>query len=431
MSLPQLNLNFGTVHHLSDLHSRHKAGIAFSEMSEQWREYAARQYNQAVEFCIEHSGSNDSYMAVNGIKPFAKRCFESVSYLTANFIDLDFYVEGLSFDDVLSGLMSRCHELNIELPSKVIDSGRGAYAVWEFAKPVYCGAKADNATKRKFAWQDTQAMLIALFADLGADPKCKDVARVLRLVGTNNSKVNRTVQAYTVGDRLKSPVSFSKRLKELTKPEPKPRPLKQTTTEPTKPFATFSKGNVSTILNARSLNFARTADLRKLAELRGGKLTDNRAMTIFYYAMSASYLNVDVEGVCRSVSDFMTSCIDCGSKYDADNPQKLLGALLKRHGKKGSSNYEERPYIARNQTIINALSITEDEQRHLSTIIGKEEKYRRNNERRMDKARDNGAVARKEYEENSLSKSKPWEAMGMSRAKWYRMGKPTQCELDF
>ena len=72
MAVPQLNLNFGAVHHLSDLHAKHNSGIVFSEMGDQWREYAARQYNQAVEFCREHAGSNDSYMAVNGIKPFAK-----------------------------------------------------------------------------------------------------------------------------------------------------------------------------------------------------------------------------------------------------------------------------------------------------------------------------------------------------------------------
>ena len=29
------------------------------------------------------------------------------------------------------------------------------------------------------------------------------------------------------------------------------------------------------------------------------------------------------------------------------------------------------------------------------------------------------------YEANSLSRQKPWEAMGMSRAKWYLLGKPS------
>jgi predicted DNA-binding transcriptional regulator AlpA len=33
---------------------------------------------------------------------------------------------------------------------------------------------------------------------------------------------------------------------------------------------------------------------------------------------------------------------------------------------------------------------------------------------------------RAEYLANSLSRSKPWEALGVSRATWYRMGKPTE-----
>ena len=34
------------------------------------------------------------------------------------------------------------------------------------------------------------------------------------------------------------------------------------------------------------------------------------------------------------------------------------------------------------------------------------------------------ALPRAEYEANSLMRSKPWEALGMSRATWYRKGKP-------
>jgi hypothetical protein len=34
------------------------------------------------------------------------------------------------------------------------------------------------------------------------------------------------------------------------------------------------------------------------------------------------------------------------------------------------------------------------------------------------------AVPRVEYEANSLARAKPWEALGMSRATWYRKGKP-------
>lgn len=34
------------------------------------------------------------------------------------------------------------------------------------------------------------------------------------------------------------------------------------------------------------------------------------------------------------------------------------------------------------------------------------------------------ALPRAEYEANAISRAKPWEALGMSRATWYRRGKP-------
>jgi DNA-binding transcriptional MocR family regulator len=34
------------------------------------------------------------------------------------------------------------------------------------------------------------------------------------------------------------------------------------------------------------------------------------------------------------------------------------------------------------------------------------------------------ALPREEYLANALTRSKPWEKMGMSRATWYRKGKP-------
>jgi hypothetical protein len=40
------------------------------------------------------------------------------------------------------------------------------------------------------------------------------------------------------------------------------------------------------------------------------------------------------------------------------------------------------------------------------------------------KRRDRGVKPRAEYEANSLSKSKPWWQLGLSRATWYRLGRP-------
>jgi len=40
------------------------------------------------------------------------------------------------------------------------------------------------------------------------------------------------------------------------------------------------------------------------------------------------------------------------------------------------------------------------------------------------------ALPREQYEANSITQSKPWEAIGMSRRSWYRHGKPTENPRD-
>lgn len=40
------------------------------------------------------------------------------------------------------------------------------------------------------------------------------------------------------------------------------------------------------------------------------------------------------------------------------------------------------------------------------------------------KRRASGALMRAEYEENSLSRTRPWELVGMSKRTWYRRGRP-------
>jgi uncharacterized protein YjcR len=40
------------------------------------------------------------------------------------------------------------------------------------------------------------------------------------------------------------------------------------------------------------------------------------------------------------------------------------------------------------------------------------------------------AIPRAEWEANSITRAAPWKAMGISRATWYRRGKPTTKQLE-
>jgi hypothetical protein len=77
-------------------------------------------------------------------------------------------------------------------------------------------------------------------------------------------------------------------------------------------------------------------------------------------------------------------------------------------------------YTPKNDTLIDIFKITDEEQRHLKTIISADIARERDRERHEEHRRAIGMVDR----EQSISRQKPWEDLGMSRATWYRKGKP-------
>jgi hypothetical protein len=85
------------------------------------------------------------------------------------------------------------------------------------------------------------------------------------------------------------------------------------------------------------------------------------------------------------------------------------------------------------------LRLTEAERTRLGiTTIGsievtKAERAKRRRERdrlrRQSQLRAQGAKPRADYEANSISRTKPWERLGMSRRTWYRAGKPAVAQV--
>jgi DNA-binding MarR family transcriptional regulator len=59
-------------------------------------------------------------------------------------------------------------------------------------------------------------------------------------------------------------------------------------------------------------------------------------------------------------------------------------------------------YWYKNQTLIERLDITLDEQKHMKTIISQEEKYRRNNDKRRASRRNEEGLTKKQLEIKEL-----------------------------
>lgn len=71
-------------------------------------------------------------------------------------------------------------------------------------------------------------------------------------------------------------------------------------------------------------------------------------------------------------------------------------------------------YTPRNSHLISVFNITEEEQKHLKTIISDDEKRRRDREKKEAIRREQGMK-----KQSGESKSEPWIALGISRRTYY------------
>ena len=159
--------------------AEHKKGI-WSE-----RTYPLSALPDAVN---EYVGRTDVYVTQNRF--YGRRRVVNLAQLDAMYVDLDYYHAGITQEPgfVMEAALLRLEDARLPRPSLVIGSGRGLYLIW-LHTPV-----PRQATPR---WRLCQQILHATLKDLGADPKAQDAARVLRLVGTENSKSKTLVEALT------------------------------------------------------------------------------------------------------------------------------------------------------------------------------------------------------------------------------------------
>lgn len=348
------------------------------------------------------------------------------------FADLDTYripaFAGRTPDQQAASVLYFCAEEGLPAPSLLIYSGRGIQAKWLFESTI-----PRQALPR---WNACQRYLVDRLAHIGADPMAKDASRVLRAIQTINSKsgeVCRVVHVTKSSDG--HPVRYSfEYLAEILLPaarwtiEQQRQELERRHTKK-KPFALVSGGKVDNLrgFSGRQLAWDRLEDLRKLAELRGGVSEGSRMLHLFwrlnflllsgatnskqmYYEATALAREIDPLWSCHS-KELMT-LFSKAKAYEAGEKVRFGGR-------------EYAPlYTPKNATLIDLFSITSEEEQQLKTIVSRAEAAERHKRRAESRRRVAGVIDRQTYERTSLSRQKPWDALGMSRRSWYRAGKP-------
>lgn len=339
-------------------------------------------------YCFKNE--EDFYCSVNTHYIAASHSSKSLKQLNAFIIDLDYYKEeylkGLNATQMVHLLEA---ELNYPEPSFYVNSGEGLYIIW-LLKDTYATAKS-----KKF-WGKIEQELIDTFKDFGVDTQVKDCARVLRMVGSVNSKTKQVVQVIGGIEVLSNPIRYEMSEisdyfwgpKELiVNPEPiEPKPKKKQT----------KNRKVVQLKNVLTLNHSRYRDIEKLVELRKGTdQTGRRELTLFLYRLHLLYANVEPEEALRRTvalnNQFLEPCED-EDVARTDYAEKVAEKFHMLRGKyveseDGSLNtylQKNNAYIYKNSTLIKKLNITEEEQKHLEIIIGTNEKKRRKDLRNKD-----------------------------------------------
>lgn len=347
------------------------------------------------------------------------------------FVDLDYYKQpelGTDPETIAHLVHERCQTLGWPNPSLMIDSGRGLQLKW-FHEPIPRAALP--------RWHHVEDAFVAGFKNLGADQLVRDVSRVLRLVGSVNQKNNHQVRIIDIdwdGDEPKKHsfddlalVTLPYDRKTASKFIQKRSQIQQLE------LIEGGKRNTSGLkaFNPKKLAWDRLEDIRQLAQVRyGGQVPEGMRDEFLFWAANFAALNL-----WGRTGKFWHEVQQLAIELTPDLHQReingYLGTVWKKmqqmaRGEWVEFNGRKYPplYTPKNQTLIKRLEITPDEQKKLRTIIGKDETAKRHAERTRAARRASGMQPRSVYEENSITRQKPWETLGVSRATWYRMGKP-------
>jgi hypothetical protein len=399
----QYPLPFGPVDHFDALHGLHNASVAVCAKTERvgwiqrmYRHDEARGVLPDLSDCSDW----DLYLSQNGFHVFkgVTRQARHVQVITSCWVDLDYYKVPALRDLEPGHVAERILQAHPWLPepSLVVDSGRGAYVHWLFDERVH------TAPKQVSRWQFAMDMLAQLLKPFGADAQAVDLSRVLRVIGSTNTKSGEPVALVSnvVGRRVKfgkftdlvidntAHLRKPKQAQVILFPEPVRRP-----SEAIQKRSKFSLGG-------NILHLERLDDYRRLIELRGGKLTDCRKRMSYWVACSLAWICRSREQAEREMAGFIAEYFAAPDEYTTKAVSNVLALMDQAEAgvtKLWQGQGVDPRHRARATTIIRSLEISAAEQASLTHLAAPELRQERKRERRREKRRQAGMVPKAEY----------------------------------
>lgn len=462
MARQQLQMNFDALmmrRHIEVVHEGDDGYIALCSASDEGvfnqRHYLLDELLCELD-CMQVDGGKNYYFSVNSFyRP--QRTLENVRQLRALYADVDFHHlppggAKRRVDDTLKFLEWAYAEHELPAPSIVVKTGRGIQLYWLIEDLPKQGVPL---------WKLVQDALTGRLRevteplDLHVD-NVSDVSRILRLGGTRNTKarkmatlqvrshnkyrLDKLIEAYfpeleiishgaqpfqTRGATIQAkPAQRVKRSAATNgaehtrqakpaehKKQAEPvdgKPVRSTANTRSVRGAT-NRAKAVYLYNLYSLHYARLCDLVKLLELRKGEVAGDecrRRMVFLYRYWGCCYLHDPhraLEDTLRFNENFTTPLPRPAVEAATLSAEKAYFDWLSGTTVNIGGNFYRRGYNYKNETLIDMLGVTADEQREMATIIGKEEKYRRNNARRT--GRDETGLTQKQRETKAAAQA--------------------------
>lgn len=352
--------------YINTLHKNSEGFITVAKMKKHWQQY----YFEGINDLSINLNDKDVYISQNTFNNRSRR-LTHLKELKALYIDIDCYKVNLSKEAVKYFMENDLYG-QIPVPNMLVDSGRGLYYIIFLENTV-----AEDLPK----WQLIEKYLYEKLKDLGADNKALDATRVLRVVGSTNSKNNELVKVIDTYD-------YQYTLDEIIEnyiPE-----VIEDRKEKQKPLGERKKGRKKkfvSLFNLYNLYYTRFKDIKKLVEIRNYEMTGYREITLFLIRYFLNVYHGDDDLVMEEVIEINNSFTEPLEINEVFNATRS-----------GAIGATESVYKYSNDKLIKLLDITPSEQKEMATIISKTEKYYRNNKNRRNNRRNEEGLTNKEAE---------------------------------
>lgn len=370
-------------------------------------------YGELAKVIGEFEGEKDVYITPNSFY-IPRRNSGNIRQFRSLYVDLD--IEKKTNYDVMEAYYELFELVNMEKlpqPTMVVHSGRGLHVYWSIQ---------DAPKQAVYLWQEIEDLFCYRLESLGADHAVRDSARILRLPGSINGRNGKECKIIYVNEANRYSLY---ELRDMYLPQKK-KISREVKSKKTK----TQKGGVKQFpFSSYSLHYSRLQDIQDICAIRAWDVEGYRNTLVMLYAYWTGIYNRDPKTLEEMVLEF-------NSKFKVPLPEPQVKSILKSVQRSVDKfvAYEQavkeglRPRVTKgmkdkagywfsNETLIERLDITPEEQRRLKTIISKAEANRREKEKKKAARRnENGLTARQQEKQDKINAVKALSAQGMKQA---------------